>query len=86
MTGPGVPRELRPVAGAGAPDGPAEWAFATHKRCPVDGCPGPARAPLRSAARPPALEHGDPGDHGDHGHDTTPCRRCGGGPCGPAEV
>ncbi len=95
MTGPDVPRELWPLSGAGtaaqrrvagagrdagSPDGPAEWAFATHKRCPVDGCPGPARAPMRSAAHPSAPDHGDPGQ------DRTLCRRCGAGPCGPAEV
>ncbi|WP_327242921.1 hypothetical protein [Streptomyces sp. NBC_01320] len=95
MTGPGVPHELRPLAragiaaqrrvtgggcGAGSPDGPAEWAFATHKPCPVDGCPGPARMPMRSAAHPSAL------DHGDHDHDTVLRQRCGAGPCVQAEV
>jgi hypothetical protein len=95
MTGPDVPHELRPPAGAGtvaqrrvtgggcgagSPDAPAEWAFATHKPCPIDGCPGPARLPMRSAAHPPALDHGDPD------HDTVRCRRCGSGPCVPAEV
>ncbi|MFF9128342.1 hypothetical protein ACF09J_34715 [Streptomyces sp. NPDC014889] len=58
MTGPGDPHELWPLARAGtaaqrritgggcgaeSPDDPAEWAFATHKSCPIDGCPGPAR-------------------------------------------
>ncbi|MGW0631443.1 hypothetical protein [Streptomyces sp. NPDC002758] len=91
MTGPGVPHELRPparagaaarrrvtggVCGAGSPDDPAEWAFATHKPCPIDGCPGPAQLPMRSAAHPPAL---------DPGHDTVLCQRCGAGPCVPAE-
>ncbi|MEV5007838.1 hypothetical protein AB0K74_23410 [Streptomyces sp. NPDC056159] len=59
MTGPDVPHELRPPTGAGtaaqrrvtrdgcvagAPDDPAEWAFATHKPCPIDGCP--AQVPM----------------------------------------
>lgn len=75
MTGPGALRELRRrVAGR-----PRTWAFATHKPCPVDGCPNPARVPMRSAAHPPALGHGDPD------HDTVPPRRCGAGPCVPEE-
>ncbi len=95
MTGPYAPHELRPPAGAGtaaqrratgvgrgagAPEARAEWAFATHKPCPIDGCPGPAHVPMRSTARPSALYHGGP-----H-HDTVLCRRCGAGPCVPAEV
>ncbi|MER5792117.1 hypothetical protein [Streptomyces sp. NPDC001980] len=75
MTGPGEPRRRG--------GRPREWAFATHKPCPVDGCPGPARVPMRSTAHPSALDHGEPGDHGepcDPGHDTVPCRRCGTGP------
>ncbi|MFJ2568219.1 hypothetical protein ACIO02_35770 [Streptomyces sp. NPDC087568] len=93
MTGPGVPHELRPLVragtaaqrritgsgcGAGSPDDPAEWAFATHKPCPIDGCPDPAR--VRPAAHPPALDHGDPDQY------TMLCQRCGIGPCVPAEV
>ncbi|MEV6763966.1 hypothetical protein AB0N16_25675 [Streptomyces sp. NPDC051105] len=76
MTGPGGP------GGPGEPRHrvtarPREWALATHKPCPVDGCPGPARVPMRSTAHPSALDHGEPGDPGD---DTAPCRRCGTGP------
>ncbi|MFF4830115.1 hypothetical protein [Streptomyces sp. NPDC001312] len=57
MTGPGVPHELRPLpgpataaqrgCGAGSPDDPAEWAFATHKPFPIDeaiGAPPPHEA------------------------------------------
>lgn len=58
------------------------WPLASHKPCPVDGCPGPARVPTRSAARPPALDHGEPGVPG---RDPVPCRRCGTGPRVPAE-
>ncbi|MEV7388766.1 MULTISPECIES: hypothetical protein [unclassified Streptomyces] len=72
MTGQGVPEERVTVR-------PRQWALATHKPCPVDGCPGPARVPARSTAHPPALDHGDPD------HDTAPCHRCGAGPCAPAE-
>ncbi|GGN34836.1 hypothetical protein GCM10011578_076120 [Streptomyces fuscichromogenes] len=72
MTGPGVPPEPRPPAEAGAP-------FATHKPCPVDGCPGPARVPVRSAAHPPVVVPRDPG------RDEPSCRRCGAGPRGPME-
>ncbi|MFF4749455.1 hypothetical protein ACWD5R_21405 [Streptomyces sp. NPDC002514] len=95
MTGPGVPHEQRPLAragtaaqrrftggarGAGSSDGPAEGTLATHKPCPVDDCPGPARVPMRSAAHPPAPEHGK------NDHDTVLCRRCGAGPCEQTEV
>lgn len=96
MTGPEAPHELRPPAGAGtaarrratgggrgagASDAPAEWAFTTHKPCPVDGCPGPTQMPMRStAAHPSALGH-----RGPH-HDAVLCQRCGAGPCVPAEV
>ncbi|MGW9026252.1 hypothetical protein ACWGQ5_19050 [Streptomyces sp. NPDC055722] len=95
MTGQDVPHELRPPArartaaqqrvtrggcGAGSPDDIAEWAFATHKPCPIDGCPGPAQVPMRSAAHPSALDFGDPD------HDTVLCQRCGSGPCVPVEV
>ncbi|MFI1202640.1 hypothetical protein ACH4VR_24880 [Streptomyces sp. NPDC020883] len=84
MTGPVVPRGLRALVevgaaaqrritavdcDAGSPDGPAGWAFAPHKPFPVDGCPGPAPPPLRSAAHPPALDHGAPDQ------ETTPRRR-----------
>ncbi|MEU9452937.1 hypothetical protein [Streptomyces sp. NPDC048277] len=75
---PGEPR--RRVTGR-----PRAWAFATHKPCPVDGCPGPAGVPPRSAAHPAAPAHRD-SDHGpDHDPDTVPCRRCGTGPRVPAE-
>lgn len=75
MTGPGVPRELRcPVTRR-----PRKWDLATHKPRPVDSYPGPAQVPMRSAAHPPALDHSHPD------HDTVPCRRCGAGPCEPAE-
>ncbi|MEU7061973.1 hypothetical protein [Streptomyces sp. NPDC046197] len=95
MTGPGVPHELRPLAradtaaqrpitgggcGAGSPGNPANWAFATHKRCPTYGCPGPAQVPMPPSAHPPALDHGDPDQ------DTMLCQRCGADPCVPAEV
>ena len=75
MTGPGVPHELR----RRVTRHPREWAFATHKPCPIDSCPGPAQVPMRSAAHPPALDHGGPD------HDTVLCRRRGAGPCVPAE-
>lgn len=75
MSGPDVPRELR----RRVTRRPRTWVFATHMPCPVDGCRGPARVPMRSAAHPPALEHSDPD------HDTMPCRRCGTGPYVPAE-
>ncbi|MBP2054171.1 hypothetical protein J2Z21_007174 [Streptomyces griseochromogenes] len=95
MTGPGVPHELRLPAGpsttarrpatgsgcaAGSPDDPTEWAFATHKPCPVDGCPGPAQLPMWSPAHQSALDHGDPDQH------TVLCKRCGAGPDVPAQV
>ncbi|GGV13724.1 hypothetical protein GCM10010260_60840 [Streptomyces filipinensis] len=95
MTGPDAPHALRPPAGAGTaaqrrvtgggrgegpPDTLAEWSFATHKPCPIDGCPGPAQVPMRSAAHPSVLDRGGP-----H-HDTVLCQRCGAGPCVPAEV
>ncbi|MFE7235207.1 hypothetical protein ACWCRF_28385 [Streptomyces sp. NPDC002405] len=57
--------------GAGSPDDPRERAFATHRPCPVDGCPAPARGPVRPLVNPPAL------DRGGLGHDTVPCTRCG---------
>lgn len=95
MTGPDVSHELRPPAGAGTAAQrrvtgrrlrrrvtrrPAEWAFATHKPCPIDGCPSPAQVYMRSAAHPSALDHGDPD------HDTVLRQRCGASPYVPAEV
>ncbi|SFH11692.1 hypothetical protein SAMN02787118_1465 [Streptomyces mirabilis] len=95
MTGPYAPHELRPPAGAGtaaqrratgggrgagSPDAPAEWVFATHQPCPIDGRPGPVHVPMQSTAHPSALDRG-----GLH-HDTVLCQRCGAGPCVPAEV
>lgn len=75
MTGPGIPRELR----RRVTRRPRAWASATQGPCPIDGCPGPAQVPLRSAAHPPALDRGGPD------HDRVLCRRCGVGPCVPAE-
>jgi hypothetical protein len=86
MTSPGVPHELRPLTtarrpatgggcGAGSPDDPTEWAFATHKPCPIDVCPGPAQVRVPSPANPSALDHGDP----DPDPDTVLCKRCGAG-------
>jgi hypothetical protein len=94
MTGPDVPHELRlPCRSQHCSTGtaqrgprrrvtrrPAEWAFATHKQCPIDGCANPAQVPMRSAAHPPALDHGDPDQN------TVPCQRCGTSPYVPAEV
>ncbi|MGW1623718.1 hypothetical protein [Streptomyces sp. NPDC002172] len=73
MTGPGAPGEPRHRVAVR----PREWALATHKPCPVDGCPRPAGVPARSAAPPSALDHGEPGVPDAPGHDTAPCRRCG---------
>ncbi|MCW7940573.1 hypothetical protein AAW14_00460 [Streptomyces hygroscopicus] len=95
MTGPGVPHELPPLArpgttarqpasgggcGAASPDGPIEWAFATHRPCPVDGCLGPAQVPMRPPADLPAHDRGGPD------HDTSLCKRCGADSGVPAEV
>jgi hypothetical protein len=41
--------------GAGAPDNRPEGALATHRPCPIDGCPGPARAPAESITGGPAM-------------------------------
>jgi hypothetical protein len=97
MTSPGVPHELRSLArpgttarrpatgggcGAGSPDDPTEWAFATHKPCPIDICLGLAQVRVPSPANLPALNHGDP----DRDHDTVLCRRCGAGLGVPVEV
>ncbi|MFD5471880.1 hypothetical protein [Streptomyces sp. NPDC127105] len=64
-----------PVTGgrldAGSTDDAPEWAFAPHNPCPVDGCPGPARVPVRSPAAPPVL------DRGGLDHDTVLRTRCG---------
>ena len=92
MTSPGIPHVLRPLTrpgttarrpatgggcGAGSPDDPTEWAFATHKPCPIDVCPGPAQVRVPS---PSALDHGDPDP------DPVLCKRCGAGPGVPVEV
>ncbi|MEU9345516.1 hypothetical protein AB0D74_30365 [Streptomyces sp. NPDC048278] len=69
MTGQDVPGEPRHRA-AGRP---RERALATHKPCPLDDCPGPARFPTP----PTAPSHGAPA--------TVPCRRCGADPCLPPE-
>jgi hypothetical protein len=99
MTSPGVPHVLRPLTrpgttarrpatgggcGAGSPDDPTEWAFATHKPCPIDVCPGPAQVRVPSPANPSALDHGDPDPGPDR--DTVLCKRCGAGPGVPVEV
>ncbi|MDF3302500.1 hypothetical protein [Streptomyces tropicalis] len=88
MTGPDVPHGPRPSAGAdtaaqrqttvggcgaGSPDDPSEWASATNRPRPVDGCPDPAQVPTRSRVNLRAPDHGGPD------HDTVLCRRCGGG-------
>ncbi|ANZ20724.1 hypothetical protein SNOUR_37480 [Streptomyces noursei ATCC 11455] len=61
---------------------PAEWAFATHKPCPIIGRPSQTQAPTRSMTHPSPLGHGNP----DHHHDTMPCQRCGASSYVPAEV
>jgi hypothetical protein len=95
VTGPGVPYEVRPLArtgtaqqrritgggcGAGSPEHHAERAVATHKPCPIDGCPGPARLPMQSSAHPPTV------DHGGADQDMMLCQRCGATLCVRAEV
>ncbi|MFK0018976.1 hypothetical protein [Streptomyces sp. NPDC090798] len=66
------------MTGSVSPDDPTEWAFATHRPCPVDGCRRPAQVLMSSPANLSAL------DHGDCDHDTVLCERCGLGV--PAEV
>lgn len=75
MTGPDIPRELRHRVTRA----PRTWASPTQEPRPTDGRPDPAQVPLRSAAHPPALDHGHP-----H-YDRVPSRRCGAGPCVPAQ-
>ncbi|MER7687570.1 hypothetical protein [Streptomyces sp. NPDC097610] len=69
------------MTGTGSPDDRTEGACATHKPCPVDGCPGPAQVLVPSPANLSALDND--GDH-DHDHDPVLCERCGLGV--PAEV
>ncbi|MFG2361184.1 hypothetical protein ACGFY3_05955 [Streptomyces mirabilis] len=59
------------MTGPGSPDASADGAFATHKPCPVDRCPGPAQVLVPSPANLPVRDHGDPDPA------TVLCERCG---------
>jgi hypothetical protein len=61
-----------------SPDASTDGAFATHKPCPIDRCPGPAQVLVPSPANLSVVDRGDPD------HDTVLCKRCGLGV--PAEV
>ncbi|MEU2863411.1 hypothetical protein ACIQWL_05815 [Streptomyces mirabilis] len=59
------------MTGPGSPDASTDLAFATHKPCPIDRCPGPAQVLVPSPANLSVLDHGNPD------HDTVLCKRCG---------